>query len=64
MVTTIPMILAAGPLVGYWLGQWVDGRFGIKPWLTTVLALLGLVASVKQVVHIIRQLINEEAEED
>jgi len=58
------MILAAGPLVGYWLGQWVDGRFGIKPWLTTVLALLGLVASVKQVVHIIRQLINEEAEED
>lgn len=64
IATTIPMILAAGPLVGYWIGQWVDRRFGSEPWGVVILALLGLAAGIKQVVHVIRQGINEETEKD
>lgn len=60
--TTIPMILAAGPLVGYWIGQWADRRFGTEPWGVVILALLGLAASAKQVIEIIRR-INEETKD-
>lgn len=60
-VTTIPMILAAGPLVGFWFGQWIDRRFGSEPWGTVIVALLGLIASVKQVIQIIQRWIKEES---
>jgi F0F1-type ATP synthase assembly protein I len=57
------MILVAGPLVGYWMGQWVDGRFGVDPWGKTGLSLLGFIASIKQVVTIIKRWAKE-AEKD
>jgi len=59
IVTTIPMILAAGPLVGYGIGWWLDGRFGWDPWGKVGLSLLGFVASFKQVVSIIKTLVKE-----
>lgn len=59
IATTIPMILAAGPLLGYWLGQGIDGRFATDPWGKVVLSLLGFGASVKQVITIIRRVIQE-----
>lgn len=58
-VTTIPMILAAGPLVGYFVGQWADERFGWDPWGKIGLGLLGFVAGLKQVVSIIKNWIKE-----
>ena len=60
IVTTIPMIFAAGPLVGFWIGQGLDRKFGTEPWGTVVVALLGFAASLKQVVFIIRRWIKEE----
>ena len=59
-VTTIPMILAAGPLVGYWMGGWADQHFGTDPWGKVIVLLLGFGASLKQVVTIIQRLIKEE----
>ena len=59
MVTTIPMIFAAGPLVGYAIGYWIDARFGTDPWGKVGIALLGFVASLKQVVAVIRRWIQE-----
>ena len=60
LVTTIPMILAAGPLVGFWIGQWGDMRFGTDPWGKVFVSLLGFAASVKQVVSIIHRWIKDE----
>lgn len=53
------MLLAAGPLVGYWIGQWTDGHFGTAPWGKIILLILGFVASLKQVVSVIRRWISE-----
>ena len=64
IVTTIPMIFAAGPLVGYWLGQFVDQRFQSDPWGKVCFALLGFAASIKQVTSIIRQWIKETNEDE
>lgn len=59
-VTTIPMILIAGPLLGFWIGQGLDGRFGTDPWGKVVVSFVGFAASLKQVIEIIRRLIKEE----
>ena len=59
LVTTIPMILAAGPLVGYWIGQWIDRRWRSDPWGTVILALLGLIAGARQVIQVIQRWTNE-----
>ena len=60
LVTTIPMIFAAGPLVGYVIGSWLDGRFGTDPWGKVVISLLGFAAGLKQVIEIIRRAEKEE----
>ena len=59
IVTTIPMVFAAGPLVGYGIGAWIDASFGTDPWGKILTALLGFAASLKQVVAIIQRWIKE-----
>jgi len=53
------MLFAAGPLVGYAIGAWVDAFFGTDPWGKVLTALLGFAASLKQVVAIIQRWIKE-----
>ncbi len=59
LLTTIPMILAAGPLVGYFLGRWLDGRFGTEPWFTWILLGFGLAAGIRETVLILRKATRE-----
>jgi len=54
------MIFAAGPLVGYGIGYFVDQRFGTDPWGKMIVSLLGFAASIKQVVRVIRRWIQEQ----
>ncbi len=53
---TIPGLMAAGPLVGAFLGRWLDKRFGTDPWLTVALVILGIVASARQVWRLIKEI--------
>jgi len=47
--TIIPMMMVAGPLVGYLLGRGVENMFGGKPWPAVGGMLLGLVAAFRQI---------------
>jgi F0F1-type ATP synthase assembly protein I len=60
----IPMMLAAGPLVGYFAGCWLDRRLATDPWLTVSGALLGFAAAVKETIRIIRILQREQEHGD
>ncbi|MBI1977931.1 MAG: AtpZ/AtpI family protein [Candidatus Omnitrophica bacterium] len=55
IVITIPMVFAAGPILGFAIGWWVDEKWGFDPWGKTILSLLGFVASVKQVIDLIKK---------
>jgi ATP synthase protein I len=55
LLTTIPMILAAAPLVGYFLGQWLDRKIGSAPVFTFLGVGLGLVAGVRETIVIVRK---------
>jgi len=54
LLSSIPFILALAPIVGYFLGQYLDTKFRTRPWLSIVLLGLGFVAGVRETVKIIR----------
>jgi len=58
----IPMILAAAPLIGYFLGRWIDQRFGTEPLFTFIFLIIGFVAGVRETVLILRR--SEEGSEN
>jgi F0F1-type ATP synthase assembly protein I len=47
--TIIPMMMIAGPLVGYLLGKGVENMFGGEPWPGVIGMLFGLVAAFRQI---------------
>lgn len=54
ILTAVPFILPLGPLIGFFLGRWLDRRFGTEPVLVVVLIALGFAASVRETVRMIR----------
>ena len=57
VLTTIPFILVAGPVVGYLAGNWVDQKYHSDPYAKAVLIVLGLIASVREIIQIIRNVL-------
>ena len=53
----VPFILVGGPLLGFFLGDWVDRRFLIAPYGKLVFMALGIGASVQEIVQIIRRIL-------
>ncbi|MCK9997279.1 MAG: AtpZ/AtpI family protein [Candidatus Krumholzibacteria bacterium] len=47
--TIIPMMMLAGPLVGYMLGKGLENIFGGEPWPGVGGMLFGLVAAFRQI---------------
>ena len=61
---SIPMLLLSGSLVGYFIGTWLDARWGTDPWLMVVFIVLGFVAGVRETIRIIRLIQREEDNAD
>ena len=57
ILTTVPFILVAGPVVGYLAGNWVDQKYHSDPYGKLVLIVLGVVASVRQIIQIIKNVL-------
>lgn len=53
--TLIPMMMVVGPVLGYLVGRWVEGRFGGEPWFGVGGIVFGLVAAVRQIVIMLRR---------
>jgi F0F1-type ATP synthase assembly protein I len=47
--TIIPMMMVAGPLVGYLMGKGLENMFGGQPWPSVAGMLFGLVAAFRQI---------------
>ncbi len=54
ILTTIPMLLAAGPLVAFFIGRWIDQRLG-SAWVMPVLVILGLIAGIRETYRVIKK---------
>lgn len=50
---TIPILLFAGPAIGYFAGNWLDLKMGWFPWGTIVGVLLGIASAVREIARIL-----------
>jgi cyanate permease len=64
LLTTIPFILLAGPVLGFLAGSWLDRKLGTDPILLTVLLLVGLAASGRETYKIIQLAGREDIDSD
>ena len=60
LVTTIPILLVAGPALGYFLGNWIDRKAGFFPWGSIAGIAVGFIAAVREMVRIARVLQSQE----
>jgi len=55
LLTTIPFLMGACPLVGGWLGHWADSKFGDGILFTIIGIILGFIAAVRETIILIRK---------
>ncbi len=60
ILLAIPTLLIVAPLVGFFLGSWLDRRFHSAPWIAAVGLILGFVAAGRETYLIYRRYTAEE----
>ena len=64
LLTTVPVLLAASPIIGFFIGRFLDGKFGTDPLLTYLFLILGFVAGAVQVAKMARLANREPGKKD
>lgn len=54
LISFIPVVLAAGPLAGYFLGDYLEKKIGFAPYLSLLCLALGFASSIMEIVKILK----------
>ena len=63
LLLAIPTLLIVSPLVGFWIGDWLDRRFRTAPWLGIAGLVVGFAAAGRETYRIYRRYQAEEEEQ-
>lgn len=63
LLLAIPTLLIVSPLVGFWVGDWLDRRFHTGPWLGIAGLVVGFAAAGRETYLIYRRYQAEEEEQ-
>jgi F0F1-type ATP synthase assembly protein I len=63
LLLAIPTLLIVAPLVGFWIGDWLDRRFKTAPWLGLLGLVVGFAAAGRETYQIYRRYMAEEEEQ-
>jgi len=55
LLSFVPFILASGPLAGYFLGSYLERKFGLPYYVSLILMGAGLAASVVETVKVVKR---------
>jgi F0F1-type ATP synthase assembly protein I len=55
LLTAIPALIVVAPLIGFFVGQWLDGLWGTDPYLAVIGAALGFGSAGMESYNIIRK---------
>lgn len=55
LLTTIPLLLAVSPIIGFFLGRFLDRKLGTEPILAVVFLILGFIAGARQVANVVKK---------
>lgn len=53
LLSFIPFVLAAGPLLGYFLGAYLENRFSMPRYTSIICVTIGFAGSVRETIKII-----------
>jgi ATP synthase protein I len=59
LLLSVPFALAIPPIVGWFLGGWMDEFFGTSPYVAYFLLVAGSIAGFREVYRLIRRYSNE-----
>lgn len=54
LLTTIPIMLAAGPLLGFFVGDFLDNKFNTRPIFVAVFVVVGFAAGARESIRILK----------
>lgn len=60
ILTTVPIILLIGPVIGYFAGSWLDRKFQVYPWFTIIFVSLGFLAAGREVARLLKAVLKSE----
>jgi F0F1-type ATP synthase assembly protein I len=55
LLGTIPILLVVGPVIGFIIGRWLDGKLGTEPFLLVLFLIFGFIASGREIYGIIKK---------
>ena len=55
LLTTIPILLAASPIIGFFMGRFIDGKLGTDPVFSIIFVVLGFIAGAIQVTKMVKR---------
>jgi len=64
LLSTIPILLAVGPLVGFFIGRWLDSKLGTAPYLLVLFLIFGFIASGREIYKLIKKAEEEPDNDD
>jgi len=64
LLSFIPVIMAAGPLAGYFLADYLEKKFGFPGFTSAILITAGFIVTIREVVRIIKMALKTEEEPD
>ena len=62
LLSFLPFVLVAGPMAGYFLGNYLEKKFGLPVYVSIVLVTIGFIASLKESIRIIRMALKTQEE--
>jgi hypothetical protein len=54
LLSFLPFILGAGPIAGFYLGSYLEKKFGLPSYVSIVLITVGFMASVRETIRIVK----------
>jgi hypothetical protein len=64
LLSFIPVLMAAGPMAGYFLGDILRKKFGLPYFTTAICVAIGFITSVYETIKIIKIALKEEEDID
>lgn len=64
ILSFIPFVLAAGPLGGFFLADYLEKRFGFPFYTTIICITLGVIGSTREVIRMIKVVLRSEDKQD
>lgn len=52
---TIPFVLAVSPILGWWIGSWLDKKLDSAPYLMYIGLLFGFIAGFRELYHLVKR---------